>query len=246
MNEYCICGRKHIWRGLKGGVLTCVGSELPLTSVWMSCERCSRIFETNPNTSTFCSACIMSIMASITMKVPVLPTPALQRQTTCFELTFVKCLIRQQREKQTYEVLKVFPDRLSASRHTKPTFLSKYIHLHPGFKQTTSLLSSLVPAVDHDGPGEGGIHRLDLFEELEHADGREGNSEVRPAGEVELSDQTWGLRGVAGLLQTGTQSLDDPNTCRMTPSDSFHVQLGTAVRVARSGQCLELLKLDLL
>lgn len=56
-------------------------SRLRLTSVWTSCERCSRILETNPNTSTFCSAWVMSIMASITMKVPVLPTPALQEHT---------------------------------------------------------------------------------------------------------------------------------------------------------------------
>lgn len=39
-----------------------------------------RILDTNSKTSTFCSACIMSIMASMTMKVPVRPTPALQGQ----------------------------------------------------------------------------------------------------------------------------------------------------------------------
>lgn len=58
----------HIQTGQGGSVLT---------SVWMSWQRCSRILLTKPNTSTRCSTCIMSIMLSITMNVPVLPTPAL-------------------------------------------------------------------------------------------------------------------------------------------------------------------------
>ena len=61
-------------------------------------------------------------------------------------------------------------------------------------------LSALVPAVDHDRPREGWIDRLDLFEELEHADGGERNSKVGPAGEVELGDQPGSLGGIAGLL----------------------------------------------
>lgn len=48
-----------------------------LTSVWMSWQRCSRILLTKPKTSNLCSMCIMSIMLSMTMNVPVLPTPAL-------------------------------------------------------------------------------------------------------------------------------------------------------------------------
>lgn len=50
-----------------------------LTSVWMSWQRCSRIRLTEPKTSTLCSTCIMSIMLSMTINVPVLPTPALRR-----------------------------------------------------------------------------------------------------------------------------------------------------------------------
>lgn len=53
----------------------------PLTSVWTICGRWLRILETNSKTSTFCSVCIMSIMASITMNVPVRPTPALEKET---------------------------------------------------------------------------------------------------------------------------------------------------------------------
>lgn len=56
--------------------------------------------------------------------------------------------------------------------------------------------------MDHDGPGEGGIDGLDLFEELQHADGRERHSKVRPAGEVELGDRSGGLGGIASLLET--------------------------------------------
>lgn len=48
-----------------------------LTSVWTIWQRWALILVTKPNTSTFLSAIIMSNMASITMKVPVLPTPAL-------------------------------------------------------------------------------------------------------------------------------------------------------------------------
>lgn len=51
-----------------------------LTSVWMSWQRCSRILLTKPKTSTLCSMCIMSIMLSMTINVPVLPTPALWRR----------------------------------------------------------------------------------------------------------------------------------------------------------------------
>lgn len=51
-----------------------------LTSVWMSWQRCSRILLTKPKTSTLCSMCIMSIMLSMTINVPVLPTPALWKR----------------------------------------------------------------------------------------------------------------------------------------------------------------------
>lgn len=64
-----------------------------------------------------------------------------------------------------------------------------------------------VPAVDHDRPRESGVDGLDLFEELQHADGREGDSKVRPAGEVELGDGSGGLGSIAGLLGTNTQRL---------------------------------------
>ncbi|TNN73900.1 hypothetical protein EYF80_015917 [Liparis tanakae] len=89
----------------------------------------------------------MSIMASITMKVPVLPTPALQRHETNHD-----------------------------------------------------------DSVDHDRPGEGWIDHLDFFEELEHADGGEGNSKVRPAGEVQLGDQPGSLSSIAGLLRRDTNA----------------------------------------
>jgi len=58
--------------------------------------------------------------------------------------------------------------------------------------------------VDHYRPGEGWIHCLDFFEELEHTDGGEGNSKVRPAGEVKLGDQTGSLGSITGLLYTDT------------------------------------------
>lgn len=57
----------------------------------------------------------------------------------------------------------------------------------------------------HDGPGVRGVNLLHLLQELEHADGREGNAEVRPAGEVKLRDQTRSFGAVAGLLWSHTQ-----------------------------------------
>lgn len=64
----------------------------------------------------------------------------------------------------------------------------------------------LVPAVHQDGSGEGRVDRLHLLQELEHSDGREGNSEVGPAGEVELRDQSGSFAAaVAGLLNDQTQ-----------------------------------------
>lgn len=58
--------------------------------------------------------------------------------------------------------------------------------------------------MDHNWPREWWIDRLDLFEELEHADGRERNSKVGPAGEVELGDQSGSLGIITGLLDTDT------------------------------------------
>lgn len=64
----------------------------------------------------------------------------------------------------------------------------------------------LVPAVHQDGPGERRVDRLHLLQELEHSDGREGNSKVGPAGEVELRDQPRSfVVAVAGLLSDETQ-----------------------------------------
>lgn len=54
--------------------------------------------------------------------------------------------------------------------------------------------------MDQDRPGEGRVDRLDLLQELEHADRRERNSKVGPAGEVELGDQSGGFGVVTGLL----------------------------------------------
>lgn len=54
--------------------------------------------------------------------------------------------------------------------------------------------------MDHNGPGEGRVDCLHLLEELEHADGGEGHSEVRPAGEVELGDLPGSFGGITGLL----------------------------------------------
>lgn len=65
---------------------------------------------------------------------------------------------------------------------------------------TTVVLKDNPPAVHHDGPGVRGVHLLHLLQELEHADGREGNAKVRPAGEVKLRDQTRRFGAVAGLL----------------------------------------------
>lgn len=64
----------------------------------------------------------------------------------------------------------------------------------------------LVPAVHQDGPGERRVDSLHLLQELKHSDGREGNSKVRPAGEVELRDQPRSfVVAVAGLLDDQTQ-----------------------------------------
>lgn len=53
----------------------------------------------------------------------------------------------------------------------------------------------------HDnGPGVGRVDGLDLLEEFQHADGREGHPEVWPAGEVELGDQAGGSGTIAALL----------------------------------------------
>lgn len=54
--------------------------------------------------------------------------------------------------------------------------------------------------MNHNRSREGWIHCLDLFEELEHADGREGNSEIRPTSEVKLGHQPGSLAGITGLL----------------------------------------------
>lgn len=53
-------------------------TEPSLTSVCTSWQRWFRIRDTKLKTSTLPSACIIFIMASITMNVPVLPTPALE------------------------------------------------------------------------------------------------------------------------------------------------------------------------
>lgn len=64
----------------------------------------------------------------------------------------------------------------------------------------------LVPAVHQDGSRERRIDRLHLLQELEHSDGREGNSKVGPAGEVELRDQSGSfVVAVAGLLNDQTR-----------------------------------------
>lgn len=47
--------------------------------------------------------------------------------------------------------------------------------------------------MDHDRASVLGVAGLDLLEELEHADGREGDAKVWPAGEVELGHQPLGL-----------------------------------------------------
>lgn len=74
----------------------------------------------------------------------------------------------------------------------------------------------LVPAVHQDGPGEGRVDRLHLLQELEHSDGREGNPEVGPAGEVELRDQSGSFAvGVAGLLNDETQREKGSSSARL-------------------------------
>lgn len=71
----------------------------------------------------------------------------------------------------------------------------------------------LVPAVHQDGSREGRVDRLHLLQELEHSDGREGNSEVGPAGEVELRDQSGSFAAaVTGLLNDQTQKDHQPHT----------------------------------
>lgn len=50
------------------------------------------------------------------------------------------------------------------------------------------------------GSREGWIHCLDLFEELEHTNGGEGNSKIWPAGKVELGHQPGCFGDIAGLL----------------------------------------------
>lgn len=56
--------------------------------------------------------------------------------------------------------------------------------------------NKLLPAVNNDGSSIVRVAVLHLLEELEHADGSEGNPKVRPAGEVELGQQP--LRLLAG------------------------------------------------
>lgn len=71
------CSERRVQLSVRGAGGGREGSTL--TSVWMSWQRCSRIRLTEPKTSTLCSMCIMSIMLSMTINVPVLPTPALRR-----------------------------------------------------------------------------------------------------------------------------------------------------------------------
>lgn len=54
--------------------------------------------------------------------------------------------------------------------------------------------------MNHNRPRKRRVDRLDLFEELEHADGGERNSKIRPAGKVKLSDKPGSLSNVASLL----------------------------------------------
>lgn len=123
-------------------------------------------------------------MASITMKVPVLPTPALRGHKTTQG--------QQQRNKEPL-VLVFTQDEVKRLTQIRGANSSRRF--------------SAVPAVDRYGPSERWIDGLDLFEELQHADGRERNSKVRPAGEMELGDRSGGLGCLAGLLETETQRL---------------------------------------
>lgn len=60
----------------------------------------------------------------------------------------------------------------------------------------------------NNGPSVGRVDSLDLLEEFQHADGREGHPEVWPAGEVELGDQAGGSGTIAALLwSTDLESL---------------------------------------
>lgn len=102
--------------------------------------------------------------------------------------------------------------------------------------QKASRWFTAVPAVDHNGPRESWIDGFDLFEELQHADGRERNSKVRPAGEVELRERSGSLGRIAGLLDTNRdKNTTNVQRIRDTPkAQTFgsKEQFGQETRVA--------------
>ena len=72
------------------------------------------------------------------------------------------------------------------------------------------------PAVHHHGPRVGGVHRLHLLQELQHADGGERHPEVWPAGEVELGDQPRSSGALARLLSEDTPTTGTPWSLKET------------------------------
>lgn len=80
------------------------------------------------------------------------------------------------------------------------------------------MTGSDLPAVDHNGPRMRGVEGLHLLEEFEHPDGGEGHPEVRPAGEVQLRDQSWGSAAIGQLLRGHRDA-----ACKQAgPSSSSH------------------------
>lgn len=92
----------------------------------MSWQRCSRILLTKPKTSSLCSMCIMSIMLSMTMNVPVLPTPALwKRGKKAQGLVFNKqpeC----SEETKTCDIVSILYKSLLSRSHNIMIYLSPY------------------------------------------------------------------------------------------------------------------------
>lgn len=73
-----------------------------------------------------------------------------------------------------------------------------------------------------------GITRLHLLQELQHPDGGEGDPEVRPAGEVELSHQTLRLlvRDVADLKgKRVSRLMINTQISRLSPKARAEVEL---------------------
>lgn len=83
-----------------------------------------------------------------------------------------------------------------------------------------------LPTVDHNGSGVLRVVRFDFLEKLQHTNGGEGNTEIRPAGEVELSDKPLRLfaRYIPNLRHNQTRASQYPKFTSPISTTSVNVR----------------------